>query len=94
MAYIPDKVTETGEGVFKDHNSLRAVLIPDGVTEIGEKAFYNCTGLSSIHIPASVEKIGTWAFRGCGDLTICSPEGFYAVHYADECGIEYEIIND
>ena len=66
---IPDGVTEIGEFVFIDCDSLTSITIPDGVTSIGWRAFESCSSLTSVTIGDGVTSIGQYAFDSCTSLT-------------------------
>jgi len=65
---IPNSVTNIGNSVFQNCNSLTSVTIGNSVISIGERAFYGCS-FTSIVIPDSVMYIGNSAFNGCRSLT-------------------------
>ncbi len=66
---IAGGVTNIGEDVFRNCDSLTNVTIPDSVTSIGNNAFSGCNGLTSVTIPDSVTSIGESAFSSCSSLT-------------------------
>ena len=72
---IPEGVTEIGNYVFEECQTLKSVFIPEGVTRIGTKAFY-CSSIKSVNIPTTVDSYGAQAFSGCHELTTVDlPEG-------------------
>jgi len=66
--YLPEGITQIGEGAFADHPEIQYVFIPNGVKNINYAAFHDCTGLLDITIPDSVEGIDEEAFWGCTKL--------------------------
>lgn len=65
---IPDGVTEIGEKVFKENNTLKSVSFPESLQIIGSEAFANCNGLTSVTIQSSVKEIRFCAFDWCKNL--------------------------
>lgn len=64
------KITNIGNGAFKDFVNLKEVVLSTGdLLTIGESAFEGCTSLLAIAIPQGVQTIGANAFRGCRDLS-------------------------
>lgn len=60
---------------WKQHSSLRRVVLPSTLEVIGEGTFFGCYALEDISIPA-VRKIGVRAFKNCSSLKQLSiPEG-------------------
>ena len=62
------KVTEIGDGAFKDNKLLKKIVIGKNVVTIGKKAFYNCKALTTIEGGKNVTKIGEKAFYGANSL--------------------------
>lgn len=62
-------VTTIADAVFKDHTSLKEVIIPDSITTIGNFAFQNCSGLTKVTIPESTNAVGDCAFYNCQGIT-------------------------
>lgn len=71
---IPEKcgdlpVTAIAAEAFRNHKTLKSIVMPDTVTAIGEYAFAGCGALESITLPHSVETVERGAFSGCSALT-------------------------
>lgn len=64
----------------------RAFRVPEGTEIIDGSALYFW---GKIHIPASVTEIGEAMFYDC--THIVASEGSYAIEFAEENGIEYEL---
>lgn len=63
------RVTEIGDGAFRDCTGLTGIVLPNTITRIGDNAFYGCTGLTSVTIPNTVKSIGASAFGYCTSLS-------------------------
>ena len=63
------RVTEIGEGAFKDCDKITRITINENVVTIGENAFSGCSGMASLTIPNTVTNIGSCAFVNCSSLT-------------------------
>ncbi len=62
-------VTAIAAEAFRNHKTLKSIVIPDTVTAIGEYAFAGCGALESITLPHSVVTVERGAFSGCSALT-------------------------
>ena len=84
---IPNSVTNIGNGVFWDCESLKEITIPNSVTGIGSRAFYYCKSLEEITIPNSVTSISNSAFYYCVSLTsITIPDNVISIgNYTFSC---------
>ncbi|MBR0283524.1 MAG: leucine-rich repeat domain-containing protein, partial [Oscillibacter sp.] len=89
---IPDRLTTINDGVFSGCASLTTLTMLDGIYNIGNEAFSGCAGLSLLLIPESVNSIGKNAFAKCRALTLQVHEDSYALEYAKERQLRYEII--
>ena len=78
---------------FYKCSSLKNVVLSNSVTTISKLAFANCTSLETITIPASVISISPSAFINDDDLVIKCYYGSYAAQFAEDNGIEYEILD-
>ncbi len=67
-AYEGCPVTEISNGAFKQHTTMRAVVIPETVTVIGSDAFNTAGFLESVKILGDVTYIGNNAFHDCRSL--------------------------
>jgi len=74
--YIPNTITEMGEGAFSNSSSLATVIFEEGsqVPSIPNNAFLMNYSLREIEIPASVVSIGTQAFYGSSLTSIIFEE--------------------
>ena len=90
---IADTISQSlySDSCWIGHSDLTGVNIPDGVTAIGAHAFDGCAGIESMTIPDSVTRIGEGAFDSCPALTLKASEGSYALQYAQDNGIPFEI---
>ena len=61
-------LSSTGDGTFKECQSLKSVKLPDTLTKIGSNAFQGCPRLLAISIPKLVSVIGDYAFSDCSGL--------------------------
>lgn len=82
-----------GSGVFGNCEKLRYIQLNEGLESIGEYAFKNCQALKELYIPSTVKKIGMYSFYDCDpDLKIICIENSYAHKYAQEIGMDFELI--
>ena len=65
---IPDSVTNIGDSVFYECDSMTSVKIGNSVKRIGYSAFKRCASLTSVDIPDSVTSIGDYAFSECENM--------------------------
>ncbi len=63
------RVTEIGEGAFKNCDKITSITINENVVTIGENAFSGCSGMTRVTIPNTVTTIGSQAFGNCTSLT-------------------------
>lgn len=90
---VGNKITDISAQAFYGCSALESVKLPSSLWTIGNYAFGNCSSLKSITIPSSVSSISDNAFEGCDGLTIRCYRGSYALQYAWDNGIDFEIIN-
>lgn len=62
-------VKKLGDGLFRNNDTITAVVIPHGVEKIGANVFSGCDKLEQINLPASLVSIGAEAFAECSKLT-------------------------
>lgn len=62
-------VKKLGDGLFKDNDTITAVIIPAGVEQIGANVFSGCAKLEQINLPSSLVSIGEEAFSECTKLS-------------------------
>ncbi len=65
---IPSTVTEIGECVFEDNDTLTSISVPEGVTKIAYSAFASCDKLTSVTLPSTLQCLGGGAFDRCGAI--------------------------
>ena len=95
---LPDTITIIGSGAFERCVMLKEIEIPYNVKEITTDVFSGCVNLQNITIPANVKKIcgvgyGS-AFASCYNLHFLCYNNTYALEFAKENNISYEIIED
>lgn len=66
---VEEGITELGDSLFSDFESLDSISLPQTLKIIGECVFYKCSALEKIIIPEGVETIGYQAFCSCSNLT-------------------------
>lgn len=91
---IPGHVKKIGEGAFEHCTNLKKVIIEKGVAAVEHNAFNGCVNLISIEIPSTVNTIGQFVFNGCENILIRAPKGSFAVQYAQEKGIDYQVFEE
>lgn len=62
-------VKKLGDGLFRDNDTITAVIIPYGIEQIGANVFSGCAKLERIDLPSSLVSIGDEAFSECTKLT-------------------------
>lgn len=67
--FLPDRVTEIGEGAFESCNNFRTLNLPRDLKKIGNRAFKGCLLSGNLDIAYNVTEIGDYAFSGCTSLT-------------------------
>ena len=67
--FLPDRVTEIGEGAFESCNNFRTLNLPRDLKKIGPRAFKGCLLSGNLDISWNVTEIGDYAFSGCTGLT-------------------------
>lgn len=67
--FLPDRVTEIGEGAFESCNNFRTLNLPRDLKKIGPRAFKDCLLSGHLDIAYNVTEIGDYAFSGCTGLT-------------------------
>ena len=63
------RVTEIGEGAFKNCDKITSITIADNVLTIGKNAFAGCSGMTSVILPNTLNTIGSYSFGNCSSLT-------------------------
>jgi len=89
---LPEGITRIGEYAFEGCKSLDEIELPESTKEIADGAFKDCGSLEEIIIPDNVTEIADNAFEGCNALTIYASVNSYAVEYAKEHAIAWEVI--
>lgn len=67
--FLPDRVTEIGEGAFESCNNFRTLNLPRDLKKNGPRAFKGCLLSGNLDISWNVTEIGDYAFSGCTSLT-------------------------
>lgn len=67
--FLPDRVTEIGEGAFESCYNFRTLNLPRDLKKIGPRAFKGCLLSGNLDISWNVTEIGDYAFSGCTSLT-------------------------
>ncbi len=67
--FLPDRVTEIGEGAFESCNSFQKLNLPRDLKKIGPRAFKGCLLSGELDVAYNVTEIGDYAFSGCTGLT-------------------------
>lgn len=67
--FLPDRVTEIGEGAFESCYKFRTLNLPRDLKKIGPRAFKDCLLSGNLDIAYNVTEIGDYAFSGCTSLT-------------------------
>lgn len=67
--FLPDRVTEIGEGAFESCYNFRTLNLPRDLKKIGPRAFKDCLLSGHLDIAYDVTEIGDYAFSGCTGLT-------------------------
>ena len=92
----PDRVMYIGPGAFCGCDSLERVVVPRGVNKIASTTFACCRKLTHaefcVELPDTILDIATDAFARSENVVIKAPYGSYAIQYAKENSIKYEII--
>ncbi len=89
---FPDSLASIAGGAFAGCENLTAITLPNHLTSIESVAFVGCTRLESVELPKSLETIGDGAFMDCSRLVLTVPRDSYALKYAQDNGIPYEIV--
>lgn len=67
--FLPDRVTEIGEGAFESCYNFRTLNLPRDLKKNGPRAFKDCLLSGHLDIAYNVTEIGDYAFSGCTSLT-------------------------
>lgn len=62
------RITDIGEGAFRDCKFIFEVVLPEGLMHVGDYAFCECRGLREIELPKTVEGVGNHGFYNCRNL--------------------------
>lgn len=86
-------VTSVPDHCFYGCTALKNVTIGSSITTLERYSFADCTSLEYVFIPDSVTSIDPTAFDNCPSLKIyCYPDS-YALTYAEENGVPYELVD-
>lgn len=92
--FVLPSETKTVETEAFVNTAVEEVVLPEGVEVIGDGAFSNCSALVLVQIPDSVTEISPNAFDGINKyiMTILCGEGSTAHLYAQETGMEFQLL--
>ena len=62
------RVTEIGQGAFKNCDRITSVTINPNVERISENAFAGCSALTRVTFPNTLTRIGRYSFENCTSL--------------------------
>ena len=85
-------VTEIKANTFLN-SGIEDIELPETCTKIGHNAFAQCLSLGRIKIPATVTEIADTAFKGSENAVIECYNNSYAMRYAIDHGIDYDVID-
>ncbi|MCL2488906.1 MAG: leucine-rich repeat domain-containing protein [Oscillospiraceae bacterium] len=88
---LPDNLVVIERAAFYN-TKIGEIIIPDKIVNIGQYTFAGCKNLQKIIIPNSVMKIDETAFDNSDDVVIHCYADSYALAYAIENDIPYQII--
>ena len=91
-AHFPASLTFIKDEAFMNC-AFQMIYLSNGIASIGERAFKGCEQLSYIQIPSTVMWIADDAFEGCNNLVIGCQKNSLAYRYAQNAGIDYELMN-
>ncbi|MBR6791813.1 MAG: leucine-rich repeat protein [Ruminococcus sp.] len=78
---LPESITTTGEGIFRECLSLVHAELPDNMTTNGKSMFSYCSALETVKLPANLEVLGAYTFSNCTSLkTVDLPEGLKRIN--------------
>lgn len=98
---MPDHIRAIGDAAYSGCTALREVTLAKYLETIGIEAFFNCPALKTVEVPFKVTFVG---FRSLGydalfgskkyteGFLLRCREGSRAQEYAEEYGINYEIV--
>ena len=97
-SYFNDQmVTEIGEGLFENNETVTSVTLPNTVTSIADNAFKG-SKVEEVYLPESLLTIGNNAFSGCTKLTsIVIPNSVRSIGanaFDGATALKYVVIND
>ncbi|MDR1135965.1 MAG: leucine-rich repeat protein, partial [Clostridiales Family XIII bacterium] len=70
VVVIPDGVTEIGDNVFANNQSVTGLVLNEGLVKIGNEAFHSCRNIKgALELPSTVKSIGERAFMYCSGFT-------------------------
>lgn len=86
-------IVEIGAKAFYDCDNFVCILLAEETTTVGEMAFASCDNMNSVILLDSVTDIGADAFADCPNLTIWCDEDSAGHEYAEDNGIDYELLS-
>ena len=67
--YLPDTITEIGEGAFYNCKNLKTIVLPENLKIVDNSLFSQCENLTNVVLPSKATTIGANVFDNCKSLT-------------------------
>lgn len=90
---IPDEVTNIGIYAIENNNNLKEIIVSSNVNSIEESVFINCDNLEKVVIDSNVSNIEKGLLDGSDKAVIYCEKESYAMHYAIDNRLVYNIGN-
>ncbi len=89
---LPEGLESLGDNAFNWCRKFTSLVVPEGVKYIGHFAFGSCPRLISVTLPASLAAMGMDVFLDSYNTVLTVPRDSFALRYAQDNGIPYEVI--